>query len=110
MPFLIIFTERDSYLSGCGGRQNISVDGQAVALLEDFPNLLVEAHWHSVDRSIQPAPPQPLTLPVLPLQLSIAGTGTHRGQDPTGGGGAAAALSTEEQGDTGSMLPMGPRH
>lgn len=40
------------YLS-CGRRgQHISVDGQAMALLQDLPDLLVETHRHSVDSAV----------------------------------------------------------
>lgn len=88
------------YLSRGRRRQHISIDGQAVALLQDLPNLLVKAHWYSVDSSVQPASPQPLALPVLPVQLSICWTRAHWGQDPTGGRGAAAALWSDGQVDT----------
>lgn len=81
-----------AYLSCGGRRQHISIDGEAVTLLKDLPDLLVEAHWYSVDGSVQPASPQPLALPLLPVQLSISWTRAHGGQDPTGGGGATATL------------------
>ncbi len=85
------------YLS-CGRRgQHISIDGQAMTLLQDLPDLLVEAHWYSVDSSIQPASSQPLALLLLPVQLSISWTRAHWGQDPTGGGGAAATLWWENR-------------
>lgn len=63
-----------------------------MALLQDLPHLLVETRRYSVDGSIQPAPPQPLALSLLPVQLPVTWAGAHRGQDTTGGGGAAAAL------------------
>ena len=45
------------YLS-CGGRwQHIASNGQAVALLQNFPDLLVETHGHSVDGSKWPQDP-----------------------------------------------------
>lgn len=80
------------YLSCGGRRQHISIDGEAVTLLQDLPDLLVETHWYSVDSTIQPASPQPLALPLLPVQLPVSWTRTHWGQHPTGRGGAAAAL------------------
>lgn len=80
------------HLSGGGGRQDVAVDGQAVALLQDLPDLLVEPDRDPVDGPVQPASPQPLTLSLLPVELPVSWTVSHRGQDPTGGGGAAAAL------------------
>lgn len=80
------------YLSRGGRGQHVSVDGQAVTLLQDLPDLLVETHWHPVDGAIQPPPPQPLALSLLPLQLAVRWAVAHWGQDPTGSGGAAATL------------------
>ena len=77
-----------TYLSRGGGGQDVSVYRQPVALLQDLPDLLVEAHGDPVDGSIQPAPPQPLALPFLPLQGPSLGAQPHGGQDPAGGGGA----------------------
>lgn len=88
-----MFTKnRGRYLSCGRGGQHVSINGQTMALLQDLPDLLVEAHWYSVDSTIQPASPQPLALSLLPVQLSITWTMAHWGQDPTGGGGAAASL------------------
>ena len=90
----LLFSHKSArfYLSCGRGRQHIAIDGQAMALLQDRPDLLVETHWYSVDSSIQPASPQPLALLLLPVQLSITWTSAHWGQDSTGGGGAAATL------------------
>lgn len=66
-----------------------------MTLLQDLPHLLVEAHRHSVDGSIQPASPQPLALPLLPVQLAVSQTGAQGGQHAAGGGGAAATLRWE---------------
>ena len=79
-----------TYLASGGGGQDVSVYRQPVALLQDLPDLLVEAHGDPVDGSIQPAPPQPLALALLPLQGPSLGAQPHGGQDPAGGGGAGA--------------------
>lgn len=81
------------YLS-CGGRwQHIASNGQAVALLQNFPDLLVETHGHSVDGSIQTPPAQPLALPLLPRQLRVQGA--SRRQDAAGSRWAATSLHVE---------------
>lgn len=83
------------YLS-CGGRgQHVSINGQAVALLQNLPNFLVETHRHPVDCSIQPPSPQPLALPLLPVQLPVSQAMSHWGQHSTGGRGAAATLQNQ---------------
>lgn len=98
------------YLSCGWRRQHISIDGETVTLLQDLPDLLVETHWYSVDSSIQPASPQPLALPLLPVQLPISWTRAHWGQDPTGGGGAAATLWWEQQDTVRTHLINRPLH
>lgn len=80
------------YLTGGGGRQDISGNGEAMTFLENLPDFLVEAHGNPVYGPVQSASPQPLALALLPLQVWVSCTG--RRQHPAGSGGAAASLQT----------------